>query len=468
MLYVLDTLREDHSQDLSELKDEGFLRYENALAPAPWTLPTHISIFTGLLPSQHGAHERPGAQYYQLHEESRVAMSRNTTLMDLVRKEGYQSYAFCSNPLISRRFGFRFDYYCDFAKDPREEELKSFFKENKIPKNVGRMAQFIFLIKKRKLGLLTYHLYDRMIKKRVSTLLRKKPSQPDKSTRSQRFLRVMQDLKFDEPFFLFVNLMEAHEPYFRGNEKEDAFLHRQFALLTDSNYNSKKLDVRARYAKHASLSASRLIDLLHVMKPFYERSIIIVTSDHGQLLGERGRYGHGTFLDDELLRVPLYVRYPTSCEPLRQQRGSFVNLTEIPRIVKYASNQTDKNDQSGLELGSDACVSETFGMMSDCSDFAKNEDQLRKFQSSYSWKVKLHSAKGSAIFNHDSASFEEIRGELDEMEAKRIILRILNQVSSNKLGEMTSAPVIAREKEEVFTQSEIKDLEEKLSTLGYS
>ena len=419
------------------------------------------------MPSQHGAHERLGAQYYELHNESRDGMSRNTTLLEMVQKEGYQSYAFSSNPLISRRFGFRFDYHYDFAKDPRDEELNSFLRSSEMPDNAGKLEKSILLIKKHKLGLLSYMLYNRTLKKRAAALLRKKPSQPDKLTRSKRFLKVMRDLKLAEPFFLFVNLMEAHEPYFRGKEKEDAFFCRQFAILTGSDYQSKRLDVRARYGKHASLSISRLIDLLHVLEPFYQRSIIIVTSDHGQLLGEGSKYGHGTFLDDELLKVPLYIRYPSSCEPVLQRPESFVNLIEIPKIVEYAYNQRNGIHQNGLRLGSDTCLSETFGMMSDCSDLAQDENQLQKFRRSYSWRIKLHSVKGSAIYNYDSASFEEIRGDLNETEAKKMIFETLNQTASDA-PKKESLSTLGQAREEVFTESEIRDLEAKLSTLGYS
>lgn len=470
LLFVLDTLREDHSQGLSRLESEGFVRYENALSPAPWTLPTHVSIFTGLMPSKHGAHERVGAQYYELHAESMKAMSRNSTLLSSLHNEGYRTYAFSSNPLISRRFGFRFDYYHDFAQDPRESKLNSFLSENKIASDAGKLEKMILLIKKRKLGLLAFMLYNRKLKKHIDDLLRRPPSQPDKLTRSQRFLDVLESSKFVEPFFLFVNLMEAHEPYFRGIEKEDAFLHKQFAILTNSDYQSNKLDVRGRYAKHAKLSTSRLIEVMHVLEPLYERSIIIVTSDHGQLLGEGNKYGHGYFLDDELLKVPLYVRYPSSCEPLHQRPKSLINLTEIPKIVNYAYNQRHDNLDDGFSLGSDASVSESFGMMSDCSDFTENEDQLRKFRASYSWRVKIHLFKGSAIYNADSDAFEEIRGDISDKDAKDSIFKILNKDSSATVEQQSPSSSTSQgiENEEVFTESEIRDLEAKLGTLGYS
>ena len=46
---VVDTLRKDYAKPLEkELKELGFISYENTIAPAPWTIPSHASIFTGL------------------------------------------------------------------------------------------------------------------------------------------------------------------------------------------------------------------------------------------------------------------------------------------------------------------------------------------------------------------------------------------------------------------------------------
>ena len=58
VIIFLDTLREDHAQDLDRLLDYGFVKYQNAIAPATWTLPSHVSMFTGLYPTEHGIHEK--------------------------------------------------------------------------------------------------------------------------------------------------------------------------------------------------------------------------------------------------------------------------------------------------------------------------------------------------------------------------------------------------------------------------
>ena len=62
VVLIIDTLREDYGRGLEMLGELGFIKYENAIAPAPWTLPSHVSLITGMYPSQHGIHESRGVR----------------------------------------------------------------------------------------------------------------------------------------------------------------------------------------------------------------------------------------------------------------------------------------------------------------------------------------------------------------------------------------------------------------------
>ncbi|WP_230937930.1 alkaline phosphatase family protein [Sulfolobus acidocaldarius] len=57
ILIVLYTLRYDYSHGLDKLLEYGFVKYENAYSTSPWTLPSHISMFTGLYLTFHGVYE---------------------------------------------------------------------------------------------------------------------------------------------------------------------------------------------------------------------------------------------------------------------------------------------------------------------------------------------------------------------------------------------------------------------------
>ena len=76
------------------------------MAPAPWTVPSHASIFTGLYPSFHGAHESSRVRIPD------VRLRRDRLLLTYRLKElGYSTYLISANPSVSPYFGFRgFDY----------------------------------------------------------------------------------------------------------------------------------------------------------------------------------------------------------------------------------------------------------------------------------------------------------------------------------------------------------------------
>ncbi len=448
LLFVLDTLREDHSLALSQLEEKGFVRYQNVIAPSPWTVPSHISLFTGLLPSEHGVHERVGAKHFDLSGQSKEAMSVSSNLISLMKHEGYKTYGFSGNPAISPKFGFQFDDYRLYGNNTRVEEAIRLLSENKTPPNAKKLEKASLLLRKGGLGLASYMFYYREFKTRI---LGQHPL--DKGSKS--ILADLSRMRFNEPFFLFVNLMESHDPYFY-NEGE-YFRQNQFAYISGSRYGSKNFNVCTRYPKHAKLSISRLMQMINVLEPVLERSLVIVTSDHGQLLGEGGKYWHGYFLDDELLRVPLYVRYPNSCKPMTPD--DFINLTEIPKIVRYVTSSAS-NDSI---LGSKTAFAESFGVLSDCSEFAENDEQLQKFLKSYSWRIRLFTTKGSAVYNKSIDSFEEIQGSLSEKEARELIEQHERRLATGE-SKHTEKKVDTASR---FTKSEEEDLRVRLGALGY-
>jgi Tfp pilus assembly protein PilF len=114
LLVTLDTTRADHlgcygrrgarTPRLDRLAAEG-VRFENAIAAAPITLPSHASILTALYPFEHGV--RNNGNFY--------LAERFPTLASVLRKHGYRTAAFVSSFILDRRFGLAlgFDTYDD-------------------------------------------------------------------------------------------------------------------------------------------------------------------------------------------------------------------------------------------------------------------------------------------------------------------------------------------------------------------
>ncbi len=88
----------------------------------------------------------------------------------------------------------------------------------------------------------------------------------------------------------------------------------------------------------------------------YEDALIIATSDHGQEFKEHGFYGHGTFLHDEILEVPLIVKYPAGGKP--GSAGGYQNLCDVHSLVVRTCGGEDAFMRSTEET-----FSESFGVV---------------------------------------------------------------------------------------------------------
>jgi len=125
ILITIDTLRADHlgvyghpkirTPNLDALANKSLL-FENAIASAPLTLPSHTSLMTGKYPYHHGIHDNAG----------RVELKQET-LAEILKGEGYNTYAFVGGFPLDHRFGLNqgFDFYDDAF--PREKNRNADF-----------------------------------------------------------------------------------------------------------------------------------------------------------------------------------------------------------------------------------------------------------------------------------------------------------------------------------------------------
>ncbi|WP_202320740.1 sulfatase-like hydrolase/transferase [Archaeoglobus neptunius] len=281
---VLDTLRDDYSGPIWDvLKKYGFVRYENVIAPAPWTIPSHVSMFTGMYPSEHGVHE-PFFAYqepieFKIYPCKIQKINKKTIFKTL---SGYKMVLVSANQWISPEMGFNFfnEYY------------------NILP--IGKV--FCQRLKFNVISKGTTHLYRKFFVRFKKWPLNKGVDEYLKAS-----VRVFKDI--NEPIFMFVNLMETHEPY-RGVDfatlrlrvlKQNTKIPSKLAIKLQNEYQNEIMYLIPRLEK----TLKWLVDKGLILK-----SIVIITSDHGQLLGEHNQIGHGVFLHDELIKVPLYVRVP--------------------------------------------------------------------------------------------------------------------------------------------------------------
>ena len=117
VVVVFDTLRYDlfntfitnNNQFAENIKD--FTNFDNAYSTSPWTLPSHISLFTGLYPSEHGIHESADSELIDIFEDSVKYSGKYIT--DIASKQGYKTIGFSANLMLSELTGFnlKFDHF---------------------------------------------------------------------------------------------------------------------------------------------------------------------------------------------------------------------------------------------------------------------------------------------------------------------------------------------------------------------
>ena len=299
VLISLDTLRADHlkcfgykketSPNMDRLGIDGVM-FTNAFSTTNWTLPAHISLLTSL---DNRNHQVDKAHPYL--DDSII------TLSDVLRKNGYFTSAFTGGALVSQRFGFSkgFDSYVDFRR--------SHFQRNS--------AEILF-------------------------------------NNSEIWLNRNKDKKF----FLFLHTYQIHEPYFSHSPFSSLFLNNKTLKWEKANMDEILLDDESNGTKrYRNLSPSEKENIValydgeirysdeYLIKPLieklkqlnlYQRTMIIVTSDHGEEFFDHMAWLHGHSLYNELIKIPLIIKFPFS-QFKKIKSNKYVRITDImPTILE--------------------------------------------------------------------------------------------------------------------------------------
>jgi arylsulfatase A-like enzyme len=270
---------------IDRLAGKGVL-FETAIAPAPWTLPSFAAVFTGLLPHQN-------------HAGSQAPLAKGlSTLASILGSRGYQTGGFNANfSYGTARTGLAqgFDRYDDDDGS---------FRTNLA--SIGFVKAFWWLV---------YYPFIR-----ADALQRR-----DARTLNQPIFQWLGH-SAKQPFFLFVNYFDTHEPYSAIPEIDNRFGNTHMSLAqrirADIHGMPSGIEVPRSPAEQAMLVAAydsslayadrQIGSLLQLFEssPEWANTYIIVFGDHGQAFGTHRHYGHGWGLNGELLHVPLIIAGP--------------------------------------------------------------------------------------------------------------------------------------------------------------
>ena len=304
----------------------GGVRFDTARPSASWTLPSHASMFTGQWP------HRLSVGWDRGLDES------FPTLAEFLAQHGYATAGFVANTFYcNARYGLDrgFARYEDF----RENQTISFFEAVRCT-SLGKCL----------LSLMGYSM---------DFAPAEKTSRKTASTMNRDALNWLAQRPFGRPFFLFLNYYDAHAPFVPPDEASQRFglcaLPR--SVQAEMLKRARQLDLEKGTARSTEAERARMqrqaLDILvdgydssiaylddQIGRLFdelkrlglLENTLVIVTSDHGEHIQERGFSGHGLSLYRRELHVPLLI-FPPRSLPDRQVVADPVNLRELPATV---------------------------------------------------------------------------------------------------------------------------------------
>lgn len=308
LLIVLDTVRADRlgaygygrarTPHLDAFARQSVL-YENCMSSSCWTLPSHASLFTGLLPIAHQATQ----------ETLRLAADY-PTLAELLTDAGYAAYGASANAVVGPANGLDrgFAHFEELYRTEVEAEHRV----------AGR------------------HPHDVALQKWIG------------------------QLGEGRPFFAFLNYIEAHTPYRPPEPFLSQALAPEWTQVEGVAASREK--TRDHWLRPEGLPGetieimSRLYDgeiafldwafgrLLQMLEAqgLLDETLIVVTSDHGEHFGEHGLVSHSFSLYEGLVRVPLLVRQPGGIHA-GTRRTDPVHLMDLfPSLLGAAGVETPR------------------------------------------------------------------------------------------------------------------------------
>jgi arylsulfatase A-like enzyme len=461
ILVVLDTLRKDALGVYSGSSRTPFIDsfakdaivFGSCISPSPWTIPAHASLFTGLSSNEHQIDAGPETKCLAL-INAMNQLKTETLAEQLQRKYGYYTAGFSANYFIRPGTGFDrgfedFDYTDVRGIDENERQEI----ENELKKQTADPWQLSRYIAKRGefLKLARLYMNYRRIRKKQKSL-----NYPAEKGARTILKKIKSQMPLEEPFFLFTNFMELHEPYTKYElshwnlSLEDLFGLKPIPpkVLAEIKYRYELATGQLDY------TFGKLIQHLKDMG-LYDDSLIIVTSDHGQAFRERNYYGHGLFLYDEIVELPLLMKFPRNRKLAAFNMEGYQTLTDVPKIVK----EIIEDDMRPEMFTRRAVFSESFGIHQQFIPKSKEKEvyEVRRkaiFKDGY---------KLTYNFTHDCIEEFLFRKKSLDLDDHRHIVDAL--VSELKEGTTFRKNPMA---ESVFAKSEEIVILEKLRDLGYA
>jgi len=328
LIVTLDTTRADHTSAygyerpttprLAEFARQGVL-FETAYAPMATTLPSHTTMFTGLLPRTHGTLKN-----------GLVVDASLPLLGEILAKDGYRTSAFLSSFAVASKFGLDrgFELYDDDFKDGQCKWDVERWEGHKIEGDFCRRGD--------------------LTRAKAEAWLEKNGYLPATgSAGAGAGSTTAATAAPEKPFFLWIHFFDAHNPYDPPPEHAKLFPPRGNPP-TELDQDIAKYDAEIHFADQ---EMGKLFDRLAAAKHL-DDTLVIVAGDHGEGLMDHGWMLHGLQIYEEAVRVPFVLRWPGKL-PAGKVITEPVELADItPTVLELTgiAMPKAKHEPEGLSL----------------------------------------------------------------------------------------------------------------------
>ena len=330
ILISIDTLRPDHlgcygykrntSPRIDRLAAEGVL-FENTISSTSWTLPAHAALFSSLADTVHGCTDTDK----RLHADI-------VTLAERFADAGYQTVGFFSGPYLHPVFGLGqgFAEYVNCTSYARALDD-------------ARTAAWANDLK----------------------VMRQSHRDVTNPTVYEAVRRWMNANGQSRPFFMFIHLWDVHFDFIPPPPYDTMFdpnyqgpvTGRDFFFDSRINARMPRRDLEHLLALYdgeiawTDLHVGRIVDDLK-RGGLLDKTVLAVTSDHGTEFFEHGYKAHRMTLFDEVIRIPLIIRYPASLPAGRRIRPQVRIIDVGPTLLELAGVEppTEVTGQSLVPL----------------------------------------------------------------------------------------------------------------------
>jgi len=303
----IDTLRADSAKDTKTWAwfERHGATWSAAQSTASWTVPAIGSIWTGLLPADHGAGDLP-VGFASL----KPADAGVVTLAEQARAQGYQTAAFVVNPFVSTSLGFRrgFDDWIN-PDEAAAQPLALLGERWPLPGRDGKVVV-------------------------------------------DHALEWLEDAP-DDGILLWVHLFDPHLPYTHVPDDHPALVVKHPKQVRRGKIKTTKAlkeAVSDAYHTEVAYSDAVLQPLLAAIEArgFHERGAVVFLSDHGEELWEHGDFEHGHSHHKEVTEVPLALVAP--CVEAGERRGVASLQDVAPTLRGIAGIESIPAGSQGIDL----------------------------------------------------------------------------------------------------------------------